>query len=864
MGTGLRRYEFSERLADILGESRRDLRFRVTLLVSGGLVPPGPRGRGSPPATPDYAVNLLIGVMAAPQQAHTVEAVRCYRELQPTAVAANATGPRVVFGPQAKRSEIDESPPLPLVSRQLRFGEALTRLLDLASATETRSTLARELFGVWVSRSFPVAALQLATWSAGRRSIITQRYELPEGARPPAWLDPERGGLADPGLFHNVFLPVSKLIEIGALTTFPEQRRSPMLNLGPKIGGIASLPKLARQSRHRGKWEKLLATLATVQAWTEKVDSRESRLVEVTDFGSNPGNLRMLTYVPRQLPASAPLVVVLHGCTQTAAAYDKGAGWSTLADRHGFALLLPQQHWRNNPLRCFNWFRPEDTVRDSGEPLSIKQMVERMIADYGFDHRRIYATGVSSGGAMTSVLLATYPEVFAGGAIIAGVPYGSANGLQDAFEAIFQGRSQSSSEWGALVRAASPHQGPWPKISVWHGDADTSVKPTNAEEIVKQWTDLHDLGSTPTVEKTVDGHPHRVWQGADGETLIESYTVTGMSHGVPVDPGEQAHQCGTAAPFFNAAGISSTHHIATFWGLTETTLEPAHTVQDSPPSPKPTDSPESPPAAILIRGSKTTPDEDVSAADEIIHEGRVERMGDERDTDTGKTGASPLGIDVHGIISKSLEAAGLLKSGSSGSRTSGTAPLGIDVQKIITTSLEAAGVLREMRNAASSSAGGGGDTMKSEKSNWEGEGWELLANDPGAFRDSAPLYGQVSSGAGCDVGNKVRSVSRQFSLGHRPQLSYVRRLNLNAAVNDYTKASFSVLVDGLPVDEVSAIGMEHTESEWLQRSGIDLTPFADRTVTLTFEVAAHSNVCNEVSAKAWVDRISVRDAVSAS
>ena len=183
---------------------------------------------------------------------------------------------------------------------------------------------------------------------------------------------------------------------------------------------------------------------------------------------------------------------------------------------------------------------------------------------------------------MTSVLLATYPEVFAGGAIIAGVPYGSANGLQDAFETIFQGRNQTSSEWGARVRTASPHQGPWPKVSVWHGDADTSVKPTNAEEIVKQWTDLHGLGSTPTVEKTVDGHPHRVWQGADGETLIESYTVTGMSHGVPVDPGEQAHQCGTAAPFFNAVGISSTHHIATFWGLTETTLEPAHTVQDSP------------------------------------------------------------------------------------------------------------------------------------------------------------------------------------------------------------------------------------------------------------------------------------------
>ena len=80
----LRRYEFSERLAEILGESRRDIRYRVTLMVSGGLVAPGPRGPGAPPVTPSYASDLLIGTMAAPQQAHTVEAVRCYRSLQPT------------------------------------------------------------------------------------------------------------------------------------------------------------------------------------------------------------------------------------------------------------------------------------------------------------------------------------------------------------------------------------------------------------------------------------------------------------------------------------------------------------------------------------------------------------------------------------------------------------------------------------------------------------------------------------------------------------------------------------------------------------------------------------------------------------
>ena len=95
MTTWLKRYEFSERLADILGESRRDLRFRVTMLVAGGLVTPGPRGRGSPPATPPYAAKLLLGSIAAPQQSYTVEAIRCYERLRPTTRTADPTAPRI-------------------------------------------------------------------------------------------------------------------------------------------------------------------------------------------------------------------------------------------------------------------------------------------------------------------------------------------------------------------------------------------------------------------------------------------------------------------------------------------------------------------------------------------------------------------------------------------------------------------------------------------------------------------------------------------------------------------------------------------------------------------------------------------------
>src|SRR6266436_346790 len=157
-----------------------------------------------------------------------------------------------------------------------------------------------------------------------------------------------------------------------------------------------------------------------------------SPLIETTGFGSNPGGLRLFSFVPGKLQKAPGLVVVLHGCGQTAAGYDLGAGWSTLAKRYGFALLMPEQQPTNNPATCFNWFNPEDVVRDQGEACSIRQMIARMVADHGIDRRRIYVTGLSAGGAMTSVMLATYPEVFAAGAVIAGLPFGVAGNLREA------------------------------------------------------------------------------------------------------------------------------------------------------------------------------------------------------------------------------------------------------------------------------------------------------------------------------------------------------------------------------------------------------------------------------------------------
>jgi poly(hydroxyalkanoate) depolymerase family esterase len=165
-----------------------------------------------------------------------------------------------------------------------------------------------------------------------------------------------------------------------------------------------------------------------------------SPLVEITGFGSNPGDLRMLSFVPAKLQQKPGLVVVLHGCGQTASGYDLGAGWSTLAEHYGFALLMPEQQRTNNAQGCFNWFNPDDTARDHGEACSIRQMIARMVADHGIARDRIFVTGLSAGGAMTSVMLATYPEVFSAGAVIAGLPYGVASNVREALSGMMQSR----------------------------------------------------------------------------------------------------------------------------------------------------------------------------------------------------------------------------------------------------------------------------------------------------------------------------------------------------------------------------------------------------------------------------------------
>lgn len=288
----------------------------------------------------------------------------------------------------------------------------------------------------------------------------------------------------------------------------------------------------------------------------------------VAEFGRNPGNLGMYSCVPRGLSRPAALVVALHGCQQTARDFDIATGWSALGHKHGFAVLFPEQRCGNNLQNCFNWFVEKHIRPDDGELASIRGMIEKMVRDHALDRSRIFVTGLSAGGAMACALLATYPDLFEAGAIIAGLPYGAALGPIDAMTAMAFGPCHSSRELGNLIRQASPGQKKWPKVSIWHGSHDDVVAPANASALVRQWIDIHQLDEDRAMQDEVDGQTRRYWCDSTGAAVVEHYAIDGMAHGLPIDAKSRSLPV-PLAPFVFDAGISSTLRIAKSWGLLE-------------------------------------------------------------------------------------------------------------------------------------------------------------------------------------------------------------------------------------------------------------------------------------------------------
>lgn len=295
-------------------------------------------------------------------------------------------------------------------------------------------------------------------------------------------------------------------------------------------------------------------------------------LQAISSFGANPGDLKMYMFAPSMPTADMPLVVAMHGCTQTAAQLADLTDWNRLGEQYGFYVIYPEQAVKNNVSKCFNWFQEGDINRDQGEARSIRSMVDHMLLNHPIDPQRVFVTGLSAGGAMTSVMLACYPEKFAAGAVHAGGPYKAAIDVWQSMSALAGNVTKGAEEWGNLVRAQNPSfTGNYPRVATFHGTSDNVVSANNAIEIVKQWTNVHGTDATPN-EATDAFHgaadvQRAIYRDNDGNQVVVRYTISSMGHAISIDPGGCRHQGGNSGTHATDKKFFSTYWSASFFGI---------------------------------------------------------------------------------------------------------------------------------------------------------------------------------------------------------------------------------------------------------------------------------------------------------
>jgi poly(hydroxyalkanoate) depolymerase family esterase len=245
-------------------------------------------------------------------------------------------------------------------------------------------------------------------------------------------------------------------------------------------------------------------------------DEAPAPAMRVGNFTSEAGNRPYKLFVPTTLASGAPLVVMLHGCTQSADDFAAGTRMNELAQAQGFLVAYPEQVSSANAQRCWNWFNPNDQRRDQGEAAIIAGLTKAVIAEFGADPSRVFVAGMSAGGAQAAVLGSTYPDLFAAIGVHSGLACGAAHDMMSAFSAMQQGR---------------PGQGTLgvPAI-LFHGDRDNTVNPRNADSVAAQLAsggiETHETGTAAGGLS----YTRLIRRGTDGKPLLEQWTVQNLGH----------------------------------------------------------------------------------------------------------------------------------------------------------------------------------------------------------------------------------------------------------------------------------------------------------------------------------------------
>ncbi|WP_433718015.1 extracellular catalytic domain type 1 short-chain-length polyhydroxyalkanoate depolymerase [Actinoplanes sp. CA-051413] len=329
----------------------------------------------------------------------------------------------------------------------------------------------------------------------------------------------------------------------------------------------------------------LLALTAAVSAIGASVllpaaPAAAATLQEVTSFGTNPTNLRMHLYVPDRLPPNPALLVAVHYCTGSGPAFYSGTSFASLADRYGYIVIYPSATRSGN---CFDVSSPGALRHDgNSDPAGIVSMVRYVQQRYSTDPARTVVTGASSGAMMTNVLLGDYPDVFRAGAAFMGVPFGCFATTDGSSwnSACANGQiTKTPQAWGDLVRSAYPgYTGARPRMQVWHGVNDDTLRYPNFAEEIKQWTNVHGVSQTPVLtDSPQSGWTRTRYGSTSAQPPVEAISVANTGHNLP--------QSGMA------------ERAVTFLGLDSTTVPPSSTPPSIPPSSTPPSStpPSSPP-----------------------------------------------------------------------------------------------------------------------------------------------------------------------------------------------------------------------------------------------------------------------------
>lgn len=258
-------------------------------------------------------------------------------------------------------------------------------------------------------------------------------------------------------------------------------------------------------------------------------------------YGNAAGSRSYKLYVPaRAASAPMPIVVMLHGCTQSADDFAAGTRMNHLAEVHGFLVVYPEQAQGANPSKCWNWFQAQHQVRDAGEPSLIAGIVHEVAARHGADPQRVFVAGLSAGAAMAVVLGETYPDLFAAVGAHSGLPYGSAHDVPSAMSAMKGGRGLAARAQPLAAAAPAPRRQARQAVPsiVFHGDRDHTVQHANGVEIAQQAGEAHAARAGaalhPEVEQgTAPGarrYSRTVHRDALGQVNLESWTVHGAGH----------------------------------------------------------------------------------------------------------------------------------------------------------------------------------------------------------------------------------------------------------------------------------------------------------------------------------------------